>query len=496
MGIFKSTPEGRLLSLNPALARILGYDSPEEVLNNAEDISGKLYANHERRAELLRLIEERTVIQDFEVQFFRKDKSLAWITLNIHAVRDAQGKIICLEGIAQDITDSKLLASQLNQAQKMEAIGTLAGGIAHDFNNILAPIIGYSEISLSTVPEDSRLHQNIEQILLSGIRARELVKQILTFSRKTEQERKPVQVSLLVKETLKLLRSSLPSTIEIRRDLEEDAMDSTVMADPIQIHQVLMNLCTNAAHAMSERGGVLSVALKNEEISSGARDKIVDLAPGAYLRLSVADTGHGFDEATKQRIFDPYFTTKGPSEGTGLGLAVVYGIVENLTGAITVFSKPGEGTTFDVYLPRTERIQTPMFEASAPLATGKGLVLVVDDERSIVDMLKEMFQALGYDVVERYSSPDALQAFRARPDKFDLVFTDLTMPHMTGLDLAKEILAIRADTPIILCTGFSESVNEERIKRLGIRDFLMKPVAMRDLAAVVNKILVDEKRVA
>ena len=496
MGIFQSTPDGRFLSLNPALARILGYDSPEEVLNNVDDISVKLYVNPGRRAELLRLIEERTVIQDFEVQFLRKDKSLAWITLNIHSVRDAQGNIICLEGIVQDITDSKLLASQLNQAQKMEAIGTLAGGIAHDFNNILAPIIGYSEISLSAVPEDSRLHQNIEQILLSGIRARELVKQILTFSRKTEQERKPVQVSLLVKETLKLLRSSLPSTIEIRRDLEEDAMDSTVMADPIQIHQVLMNLCTNAAHAMRERGGVLSVALKNEEIASGTRGNIVDLAPGAYLRLSVADTGHGFDEATRQRIFDPYFTTKGPSEGTGLGLAVVYGIVENLSGAITVFSKPGQGTTFDVYLPRTERIQTPMFEASVPLATGKGLVLVVDDERSIVDMLKEMFQALGYDVVERYSSPDALQAFRARPDKFDLVFTDLTMPHMTGLDLAKEILAIRADTPIILCTGFSEAVNEERIKRLGIRDFLMKPVAMRDLAAVVNKILVDEKRIA
>jgi PAS domain S-box-containing protein len=493
MGIFQSTPEGRLLSLNMAFARILGYDCPEEVLNSLSDISRQIYVNPDRRSELLRLIEEKEMVQDFEVQFFKKDKSSAWITLNMRAVRDANGKIIHMDGIAEDITESKRLASQLNQAQKMEAIGTLAGGIAHDFNNILMPIIGYSELSLNAVPQGSRLHHNIEQVLLSGNRARDLVKQILTFSRKREQERRPVQVSLLVKETLKLLRSSLPSTIEIRKDIDAGAIDGTTMADPTQIHQVLMNLCTNAAHAMGNKGGVLSINLQDVDIDSAAISGLSDLAPGSYLRLSIADTGHGMDEAVKQRIFDPYFTTKGPSKGTGLGLSLVYGIITSLSGGIAVFSVPGQGTTFDVYFPRTKTLQAPMVEVLEPLPTGKGLILVVDDEQSIVDMLKQMLESLGYDVAARYSSSDALQAFGSRANSFDLVISDMTMPNMTGIVLAREILKIRPDTPIILCTGFSEGVDENRAKLLGIKEFLMKPVALRDLATTVKKILFQGK---
>ncbi|MFZ0930021.1 MAG: PAS domain S-box protein [Syntrophobacteraceae bacterium] len=491
MGIFQSTL-GRILSLNTAAARILGYDSPEEVLNSVTDLNRHLYVDPDRRSELLRLIKERGMAQEFEVQLFRKDKSAAWISLNIRAVHDGNGKIIRMEGTAQDITESKRLTSLLNQAQKMEAIGTLAGGIAHDFNNILMPIIGYSELSLNAVPKGSRLHHNIEQILLSGNRASELVKQILTFSRKTEQERRPVQVSLLVKETLKMLRSTLPSTIRIRRDIDEGAIYATTMADPTEIHQVLMNLCTNAAHAMREKGGVLSINLKNVDIDSAAISEVPDLAPGPYLRLTVADTGHGMDEAVRQRIFDPYFTTKGPAEGTGLGLALVYGIITSLSGGISVFSEPGQGATFAVYFPRTKTLQAPMVEASEPLPTGKGLVLVVDDEQPIVDMLKEMLVSLGYDVAERYSSYDALQAFRARPGSFDLVITDLTMPHMTGIDLAREILKTRRDIPIILCTGFSDTVDENRTKLLGIKGFLMKPIALRDLAVTASKILVQD----
>ena len=491
MGIFQSTPEGRLLSLNMAFARILGYDSPEEILNTVRDISQQIYANPERRSELIRLIEEKEMVQDFEVQIFRKDMSIAWIMLNIRAVHDVNGKIIRMEGTAQDITESKRLASQLNQAQKMEAIGTLAGGIAHDFNNILMPIIGYSELSLNAVPQGSRLHHNIEQVLLSSNRAKELVKQILTFSRKREQERRPVQVSLLVKETLKLLRSSLPSTIEIRQDIGAGAIEGTTMADSTQIHQVLMNLCTNAAHAMGEKGGVMSINLKDVDINSAAISGLPDLAPGSYLKLSVADTGHGMDEAVRQRIFDPYFTTKGPSKGTGLGLSLVYGIITSLSGGIAVFSEPGQGTTFDVYFPRTKTLQAPMVEALEPIPTGKGLVLVVDDEQSIVDMLKQMLESLGYDVAARYSSSDALHAFGARPDSFDLVISDMTMPNMTGIVLAREILKIRPDTPIILCTGFSEAVDENRAKLLGIKEFLMKPVALRDLATTVKKILLS-----
>ncbi len=488
-GIYQTTVEGRCINANPALAEILGYDSPEELMNTISDLASQLYVNPERRTELLQRIEEYGSVREFETQFYRKDESIAWVALNMHAVRDKNGKVAYLEGTVQDITDSKILEAQLNQAQKLEAIGTLAGGIAHDFNNILSPIIGYSELSLNSVPENSRLHHNLEQILLSGKRAKDLVKQILTFSRKTEQEQKPVQVALLVKETLKLLRSSLPSTIEIRQALDEDALQSTVMADPTQIHRVLMNLITNAAHAMREKGGVLSIALRNENIDSSARTEIADLEPGAYLRLSISDTGHGMDETVRRRIFDPYFTTKGPSEGTGLGLAVVYGIVKKLSGGITLSSKTAEGTTFNVYLPRTRTIQPPVVAGSASMPTGKGLVLLVDDEKMIVDMLKDMLESLGYEVVARYSSSDALQAFETHAESFDLVITDMTMPHMTGLDLARAILAVRADIPIILCTGFSEAIDEDRIKLYGIQGLLMKPIALHDLSITASKVL-------
>ncbi len=296
-----------------------------------------------------------------------------------------------------------------------------------------------------------------------------------------------MQVSLLVKEALKLLRSSLPSTIEIRQSLHPDAIESTTMADPTRIHQVLMNLCTNAAHAMRAEGGTLAITLENIDIGQSAGIGYPDLRAGPYLRLSVADTGCGMDAAVQRRIFDPYFTTKGPNEGTGLGLAVVYGIVKDLSGSIAVSSEPGKGATFDVYFPRTETIPAPSTELSEILPTGHGLVLVVDDEKFIVDMIEEMLETLGYETVPRYSSVDALEAFRARPQSFDLVITDMTMPHMTGLDLAREILATRPRTPIILCTGFSEMLDEKRIKQLGFEGLLLKPVSTRDLAVAASK---------
>jgi CheY-like chemotaxis protein/two-component sensor histidine kinase len=302
-----------------------------------------------------------------------------------------------------------------------------------------------------------------------------------------------VQVGLIVKEVLKLLRSSLPSTIDIRQSLYHDALHSTTMADPTQIHQVLMNLCTNAAYAMRAKGGTLSITLQDVEIGPLAGSGTPDMEPGPYLRLSVADTGHGMDEAVRQRIFDPYFTTKGPNEGTGLGLAVVYGIVKNMSGTISVSSKPGEGATFDVYFPRLTTNTAPAAEQFVPLPTGHGTILVVDDEKFIVDMVKEMLETLGYETVPRYSSSDALEAFRARPESFDLVITDMTMPHMTGLDMAKEIFMIRPQTHLILCTGFSETVDENKVRMLGIKKLLMKPVSMRDLAVAVNEILAPNR---
>ena len=488
-GIYQTSVDGRFISVNPAFAHMLRYDTPEEVLNTITDVSRQLYVNPAHRVELLRLLMEQGKAHKFETQFRRKGGSIAWVALNVRVVRDKAGRIIYLEGTAEDISERKTLEAQLVQVQKLEAIGTLAGGIAHDFNNILAPIIGYSELALKEIAADTRLYRNIEQVLRSGHRAKDLVKQILTFGRKTEQERGPVQVSTLVKETEKMLRSTLPSTIEIRRNIDSEATYITVMADPTQIHQVLMNLCTNAAHAMREKGGVLSMTLAKVEIDSTLSAEIPDLEDGSYLRLSVSDTGHGMDEEVIQRIFDPYFTTKGPDEGTGLGLAVVYGIVKDLSGGITVSSNPGEGTTFEVFLPITETSPTSSAIVPGRLPTGNGRILVVDDEKYVVEMLKEMLEGLGYEVTARYSSGDALGAFQAQPQRFDLVITDQTMPHMTGTDLAKEILKIRPDIPVILCTGFSAMVDEVRAEKIGIKALLMKPVALRQMAEEIHRLL-------
>jgi CheY-like chemotaxis protein len=265
------------------------------------------------------------------------------------------------------------------------------------------------------------------------------------------------------------------------------------MADPTQIHQVLMNLCTNAAHAMRAKGGTLTVELRNVEIGQRAGRQNPDMAPGPYLKLSIIDTGHGMDEAVKQRLFDPYFTTKGPDEGTGMGLAVVYGIVKNLSGTIAVSSKPSEGATFEVYFPRTETILAPSADLPAALLPGRGLALVVDDEKSIAVVIKEMLEALGYTTLHYYDGTDALEAFRSRPESFDFVVTDLTMPRMTGIELAKEILAIRPNVPIILCTGFTDSLNKDSAKLSGIRALLMKPVSMRDLRVAVHNIHAEDR---
>jgi PAS domain S-box-containing protein len=492
-GIYQVTPEGGFLSLNKSIAGMLGYNSPEELIEEVGSV-WRLYVHPERRVELHRLLREHGSVREFEVEFFRKDRNIVWVSLNVRCLRNLAGDIVQIEGTLSDVTDRKILRARLDQAQKMEAIGTLAGGIAHDFNNILTPIIGYTELSLNVIPEGDRLGDHMRQVLLSANRAKDLVRQILTFSRKTEQEKKPVQLSVIVKEVLKLLRSSLPATIDIRQSIHGDAVDSTTMADPTRIHQVLMNLCTNAAHAMRSRGGTLTVTLENVEIEPHTEGGTPDVEAGPYLRLSVADTGEGMDETVRRRIFDPYFTTKGPNEGTGLGLAVVYGIVKALSGGVAVSSESGKGSSFFVYFPRIVTISAAAAPLPRPLPTGHGTILVVDDERSIVDMVEEMLDALGYQAVSRYSSIDALEVFRARPESFDLVIADMTMPNMTGIDLAKEIFRIRPHVPLIICTGFSEKVDENEMKLLGIKALLMKPVSMHEMAVAVNGILAGERQ--
>ncbi len=379
----------------------------------------------------------------------------------------------------------------------MEAIGTLAGGIAHDFNNILAAIIGYTEMSLCNNVTKKQILGNLEHVLNAGLRAKDLIKQILTFSRQSDQELKPIQIQFLLKEAVKMLRASLPATIRIRQNIRAGA--ATILADPTQIHQVVMNLATNAAHAMHEKGGTLGIDL--EEFTFDVRNAAAihsDLQAGRYLKLTVGDTGHGIEPAVLHRIFDPFFTTKEPGEGTGMGLAVVHGIVKSHGGVITVESEPREGTTFEIYFPVLESgaARTVSDATMRDVGKGKGRVLFVDDEEALVLLSGQLLSRLGYDVVTRTSSLEALEAFRANPERFDLVITDQTMPQMTGIELAQEMLQIRPDIPIILCTGFSEAVTPEKAKSIGIREYLMKPLVMRQMADAIASVIAKQGELA
>ena len=409
---------------------------------------------------------------------------------------DAAGKIVGYRGVAQDITDRLHAEAQLRHAQqeeqlrharKMEAIGTLAGGIAHDFNNILAAILGYTELSLYDLPSYNGVRLHLQKVLAAGHRAKELVQQILTFSRKSEPERKPLRPQAVLKEALQLLRASLPTTITIQQDLADEV--GTILADSTQIHQVLMNLGANAEYAMRETGGALYVGLDAIEVDAAFTAQHPALRPGPHLRLTVRDTGPGIPPDVLERIFEPFFTTKEVGEGTGMGLAVVHGIVSNHGGAITVQSAPGEGTTFEIYLPQVATPATEAFPLEVPLPGGKGTVLFVDDEEALVLLGQQMLERLGYQVVASRSSLETLETFRATPYRFDLVITDQTMPHMTGEVLARQLRDIRPDIPIILCTGFSHTVDVEKAIGQGIDAFLIKPLMAPDLGQAIQRVL-------
>ncbi len=381
------------------------------------------------------------------------------------------------------------LELQLGQKQKMEAIGTLAGGIAHDFNNILAAVQGYVELSLDDLPADSSVRDNLGQILSCSNRATKLVKQILTFSRKDEQERKkePIQISSIIKEVLGMLRSSLPATIKICRKIHAES--SKVLADPTQIHQVLVNLCTNASHAMRQTGGLLEVGLTDVTLESETRIGDELLGQGSYVKLNISDTGCGMEKEVLERIFEPFFTTKKVNEGTGLGLPVVHGIVKSHDGAIAVSSTPGEGTSFEIFLPRIESGEVHEAQPPEPTDNKKEVILLVDDEEMMVDVTGQILERLGFAVVAKTSSIDALEAFQEKPDEFDLVITDQVMPNVTGTDLAGKLISIRPDIPVILCSGFPENIHPEELKEIGIKEFIAKPISRQEIAAVIQKVL-------
>jgi signal transduction histidine kinase/ActR/RegA family two-component response regulator len=381
------------------------------------------------------------------------------------------------------------LEEQLSQSQKMQAIGTLAGGIAHDFNNVLAAIIGFTEMVLDDVSDNPHVRQKMERVLTAGLRGRDLVRQILTFSRKSEGERREISLTPLIAETHALLRASLPSTIRMSLAITTNE-DDCVLADPTQMQQVLMNLATNAAHAMREKGGDLTIGLSSATFPQGGNLPDPELEPGAYLQLSVKDTGTGMTEEIRQKIFEPFFTTKGPGQGTGMGLAVVYGIVKSHGGTVTVQSEVGRGSTFAVLLPRAHRSKTTKEEsATHELHTGSGRILFVDDEEMLVELGRSMLESLGYQVTVAQHPTDALNLFLQDPSRFDLVITDQTMPDVTGLALARKMLAVRKEMPIILCSGYSEKVSAETAKEAGISAFLMKPIIKKELAETIRHVM-------
>ena len=403
-------------------------------------------------------------------------------------IRNASGKLESLLYIGDDITEYLSMDKEARQTHKLESLGTLAGGIAHDFNNILAGIVGYTELSLMIVKEEGPLKEYLLELAQAGQRATELVRQILTFTRRGEGKPAKTELPVIVREVLRLLRSTLPSTIEMTTEIDDDV--EPVLADPVQIHQVIMNLCTNSSHAMEPYGGRLAVAIGRAALSPQFFERNPDLMPGNYLQLSVSDTGCGMSQKVMASIFDPYFTTKPPGQGTGLGLSLVHGIVKDCGGHIAVESHEGEGSTFTIYLPMIERTEAyDAVTATGDRLRGTETILVVDDEPVILEVTKTYLEMRGYKVLTEKNSRIALGIFRDNPQDIDLLISDVTMPHLTGDRLAMECLAVRPNLPILLMTGYTDLVSELSVKQMGIKGLMMKPLAGKNFLAMIRRLL-------
>ena len=609
-GIFQSTMEGRIISANPAFAQILGYDSPESLMENVTDIARQHYVDPEQRRVFTRKLLDEKVVSGYEVMYFQRNGEKIWISINARPIYDDRGHLMYLEGLVQDITlrkktearlrqlstaveqvaDSIMITdrlgqityvnpafessrgfalselvdqhpdvlgvdareisvyeeiwktvnsgdtwtgrmvsrkkdggtviedatvspikgdtgrflgyvavnrdvtekakieNQLRQSQKMESVGTLAGGIAHDFNNILGVIIGCSELVLQNMPDGANPRKDMETVLEAALRAKSLVSQILTFSRQREGELRPLVLAPLVKEVTKFLRATLLVIIEMRVDTQ--GSEGAVLADPIQIQQIVMNLCTNAAHAMGAEGGELNISLSDLDLDRDAVSRIPELSAGPYVKLSVADTGCGIPKELLHRIFDPFFTTKKVGEGTGLGLSVVHGIVKKLSGAVFVDSTVNRGTVFTVFLPRLDHPDIEITaEQVSELPTGEERILLVDDEAVLAAILQRILSGLGYHVETRTRGAKALERFRDHPHRYDLLVADHTMPGMTGTLLIEAVRKIRPDLPVILCTGLKDRRMEIAAEAVGVDRMLVKPIRRDELALSIREVL-------
>ena len=480
--------DGAFIFINPAFEKTTGYQK-QEVIGHTPDIFFSSDEGKKNARELKKKLMKNEVFNG-QLYITCKDGTKRMHELTISPVLDKTGDVTGSVAVGRDITEKMRMEKRLREAQKMEAIGTLAGGIAHDFNNILLGVIGYTELAMVNIEKDTQLHSDLNSVLKAAYRAKDLVNQILTFSRRHKKEKQPIQIGPIVREVLKLLRASVPTTVEFSQKIEADM--KCILGDPIQIHQVIINLCTNATQSMSPNGGILEVSLASIEIDDDSALQYPDISPGSYQKLTVSDTGQGIKPELLNRIFEPYFTTKNKGEGTGLGLAVVHGIVQSHGGTITVYSEYGEGTTFNVYFPVIEDGPVEEIEDPDSIPAGNERILFVDDEPMISNMGERLLGSLGYEVVTRTNSIEALELFRNDPDTFDLVIVDMTMPYMTGDEMAEKLLRIRPDIPIILNTGFSEMITEEKAKSKGIRAFMMKPFDKNKLAETIRQVL-DQK---
>jgi len=484
--ILITNSSGAIQYTNPAFSKLTGY-SAEEVLGANPRILKSKKHNDEFYRQMWSTIHRGDIWKGRLVNC-KKSGEEYWEVATISPVRDSNGIITHFVGVKSDISNEMKLEERLRQSQKLEAIGTLAGGIAHDFNNILYALLGNSQLALDDIPEGHPAHLPLTEIVKAGDRGSALVSKMLTFGQRSDHQMKVQPLGAIISEVMALSRASLPTTLEIRLDLDENC--SNALLDETQIHQVILNLCTNASHAMKDGTGVLSLVLRQVTVEEDTPEDLLGVIPGQYLRLKVSDTGCGMDSALTSRIFEPYFSTKKPNEGTGLGLASVHGIISNHGGRVFVDSTLGEGTMFTIFLPVAKENVVPEKKETQQEAQpmGHGRVMVVDDEQMITDLVVRGLRKNGFDVTGFVDGIEALEVFRKDPEAFDIVITDQTMPNITGFELASHLSSIRPELPIVLSTGYGNSVDEHDLKAVGISHFLSKPMKIKELVGLLCEI--------